>query len=119
MCRDSDQAIIRPLPRAKRVLSEPNVLPHIVQLLLTFDPRLVERVVNLLNVVMEVKKVYLDGQSEFSLPPSLPPSLSLSLSFSLPLYVHILNYIIITLFLVSRTTLSFPGSSPLVCSSSS
>ena len=35
--------IIRPLPRAKRVLSE-NCLPHLVQLLLTFDPTIVEKV---------------------------------------------------------------------------
>ena len=51
---DSEDAIIRPLPRAKRLLSEPNTLPHIVQLLLTFDPRLVEKVVTLLNIIMEV-----------------------------------------------------------------
>ena len=51
---DSDGAIIRPLPRAKRTLSEPNILPHMVQLLLTFDPRLVEKVVTLLNMIMEV-----------------------------------------------------------------
>ena len=51
---DSDNAVIRPLPRAKRLLSEPNTLPHLVQLLLTFDPRLVEKVVTLLNIIMEV-----------------------------------------------------------------
>ena len=51
--RDSDNAVIRPLPRAKRVLSEPNALPHLVQLLLTFDPRLVEKVVTLLNMIVE------------------------------------------------------------------
>ena len=51
--RDSDGCIIRPLPRAKRVLTEPNALPHLVQLLLTFDPRLVEKVVTLLNLVVE------------------------------------------------------------------
>ena len=45
---------MRPLPRAKRLLSEPTTEPHIVQLLLTFDPRLVEKVVTLLNVIMEV-----------------------------------------------------------------
>ena len=52
--RDSEGGIVRPLPRAKRLLSEPNTLPHVVQLLLTFDPRLVEKVVTLLNVIMEV-----------------------------------------------------------------
>ena len=51
---DVDNAIIRPLPRAKRTLSEPNILPHMVQLLLTFDPRLVEKVVTLLNSILEV-----------------------------------------------------------------
>lgn len=53
--RDSEDAIVRPIPRAKRLLSEPNTLPHIVQLLLTFDPRLVEKVVTLLNSVMLVR----------------------------------------------------------------
>ena len=52
--RDGEGGIVRPLPRAKRLLSEPTTLPHIVQLLLTFDPRLVEKVVTLLNVIMEV-----------------------------------------------------------------
>ena len=51
---DDDDAIIRPLPRAKQTLSEPNILPHMVQLLLTFDPRLVEKVVTLLNMIIEV-----------------------------------------------------------------
>lgn len=46
--RDADNAMIRPLPRAKRLLSEALVLPHVVQLLLTFDPLLVERVATLL-----------------------------------------------------------------------
>lgn len=52
--RDSENAIVRPLPRAKRLLSEPNTLPHIVQLLLTFDPSLVERVTKLLNIILQV-----------------------------------------------------------------
>jgi DnaJ family protein C protein 13 len=46
--RDTDGAIIRPMPMVKRILSESNVLPHIVQLLLTFDPVLVEQVAILL-----------------------------------------------------------------------
>jgi hypothetical protein len=41
--RDADGAVIRPLPTVMRVLSEPNALPHIVQLLVTFDPVLGER----------------------------------------------------------------------------
>ena len=36
--------VSRPLPTVKRILSEPNALPHIVQLLVTFDPVLVEQV---------------------------------------------------------------------------
>ena len=31
ICRDVDGAIVRPLPRAKRMLSEATCLPHIVQ----------------------------------------------------------------------------------------
>ena len=53
--RDIDDAVIRPLPRAKRMLSEPTALPHLVQLLLTFDPSLVDKVVTLLNNIMEVR----------------------------------------------------------------
>ena len=55
--RDAEKAIVRPLPRAKRLLSEPNALPHIVQLLLTFDPSLVERVTKLLNIILEVSTI--------------------------------------------------------------
>lgn len=51
--RDSDGAIIRPLPTVKRALSDPSHLQHIVQLLLTFDPVLVERVAVLLHHIME------------------------------------------------------------------
>jgi hypothetical protein len=39
--RDEDGAVIRPLPKVKQSLSDPAHLPHIVQLLLTFDPILV------------------------------------------------------------------------------
>lgn len=63
--RDQDDAIIRPLPRVKRLLSEPTCLAHIIQLLLTFDPILVEKVATLLCEVMkdnpEMSKVYLTG----------------------------------------------------------
>lgn len=63
--RDSDDAVIRPLPRVKRLLSDLQYLPHIVQLLLTFDPILVERVATLLCEVMrdnaDVSKIYLTG----------------------------------------------------------
>lgn len=63
--RDADNAVIRPLPRVKRLLSDPQCLPHVVQLLLTFDPVLVERVSTLLCEVMkdnpDVSKIYLSG----------------------------------------------------------
>ena len=42
--RDEDGAIVRPLPKVKRLLSDATCFPHIVQLLLTFDPLLVEKV---------------------------------------------------------------------------
>lgn len=50
--RDAEGSVIRPLPRVKRVLSEPLTLPHVIQLLLTFDPVLVEKVATLLTLVM-------------------------------------------------------------------
>lgn len=63
--RNKDDAIIRPLPKVKRILSEPTCLSHIVQLLLTFDPILVEKVACLLFEVMkdnpEISKVYTTG----------------------------------------------------------
>lgn len=46
-------AIIRPFPKIKRLLNDPTCLPHLVQLLLTFDPNLVEKVVNLLNALVQ------------------------------------------------------------------
>ncbi|CAG5130505.1 unnamed protein product, partial [Candidula unifasciata] len=67
--RDSDGAIIRPLPRIKRILSDATCLPHIVQLLLTFDPVLVEKVATLLYLVMQdnpvVSRLYLSGSFFF------------------------------------------------------
>lgn len=69
--RDEDGAIVRPLPRAQRLLSEPSCFPHVVQLLLTFDPILVEKVAVLLGVVMRdnpgVSKVYQTGVFYFIL----------------------------------------------------
>ncbi|XP_023317683.1 dnaJ homolog subfamily C member 13 isoform X2 [Trichogramma pretiosum] len=70
-CRDPDGAIIRPFPRVKRLLSDLQCLPHIVQLLLTFDPVLVERVATLLCEIIrdnpEISKVYLTGVFYFIL----------------------------------------------------
>ncbi|XP_073797395.1 dnaJ homolog subfamily C member 13 isoform X1 [Danio rerio] len=63
--RDEDNAIIRPLPKVKRLISDNTCLPHIVQLLLTFDPILVEKVANLLYLVMQdnpnLQRLYLSG----------------------------------------------------------
>jgi len=64
--RDADGAIIRPLPKIKQALSEtPNTLPHLVQLLLTFEPVLVEKTATLLHLVLEdnpkLPSLYLTG----------------------------------------------------------
>ncbi|KAJ8397415.1 hypothetical protein AAFF_G00439640 [Aldrovandia affinis] len=63
--RDQDNAIIRPLPRVKRLMSDNACLPHIVQLLLTFDPILVEKVAILLHLMMQdnpnLQRLYLTG----------------------------------------------------------
>uniref|UniRef100_A0A8C4HD35 J domain-containing protein n=1 Tax=Dicentrarchus labrax TaxID=13489 RepID=A0A8C4HD35_DICLA len=62
---DQDNAIIRPLPKIKRMISDNACLPHIVQLLLTFDPILVEKVANVLYLVMQdnpnLQRLYLTG----------------------------------------------------------
>ncbi|KAM3956718.1 receptor mediated endocytosis 8 [Aphomia sociella] len=69
--RDEEDAVIRPLPKIKRLLSEPACLAHVVQLLLTFDPILVEKVATLLYEVMqdnpEISKLYLTGVFYFML----------------------------------------------------
>ncbi|KAJ8718077.1 hypothetical protein PYW07_006007 [Mythimna separata] len=69
--RDEEDAVIRPLPKVKRMLSEPACLAHVVQLLLTFDPILVEKVATLLYEVMqdnpEISKLYLTGVFYFML----------------------------------------------------
>ena len=75
--RDSEDAIVRPLPRAKRLLSEPNTLPHIVQLLLTFDPSLVEKVTKLLNIILQVSVGCVPWSVFLSLPLFLSPSIFL------------------------------------------
>ncbi|GAA6092930.1 dnaJ homolog subfamily C member 13 isoform X2 [Tachysurus ichikawai] len=63
--RDQDNAIIRPLPKVKRLISDNTCLPHIVQLLMTFDPILVEKVAILLYLVMQdnpnLPRLYLTG----------------------------------------------------------
>lgn len=63
--REVDGAIVRPLPRIKQYLSDPSCLPHIVQLLLTFDPVIVVRVASLLTEMMQdnpsLPRLYLTG----------------------------------------------------------
>ncbi|KAK3858864.1 hypothetical protein Pcinc_034976 [Petrolisthes cinctipes] len=69
--RTEDGAVIRPLSRIKRLLSDPISLPHVVQLLLTFDPVLVEKVSVLLIEVMQdnpqMSTVYTTGVFYFIL----------------------------------------------------
>ena len=64
-------AIIRPFPKIKRALNDPTCLPHIVQLLLTFDPTLVEKLVNLLNDLAQdnplLSQFYMNGVFYFIL----------------------------------------------------
>lgn len=55
--RDESDAVIRPLPKAKKILSEPVLLYQIVQLLITYDPAIVQRVATLLNHVMQARAV--------------------------------------------------------------
>lgn len=63
--RDSNNCIVRPLPQIKRSLSEPVLLYQIVQLLLTYDPAIVQRVACLLLHVMQdnpfLSRLYLSG----------------------------------------------------------
>lgn len=69
--RDEHDAIVRPLPKVKRLLSEQGSLANIVQLLLTFDPILVEKVATLLTEVMrdnpELTKLHTTGVFYFIL----------------------------------------------------
>jgi len=62
---DLDGAIIRPFPRVKKYLSDSSCLPHIVQLLVTFDPVIVERVSTLMLSVIEenpmISQLYRSG----------------------------------------------------------
>lgn len=52
--RDENEYIVRPLPHVKRNLSEPVLLYQVVQLLLTYDPAIVQRVASLLLHILEV-----------------------------------------------------------------
>ena len=63
--RNAHGAIIRPLPKIMRLLTDANTLPHIVQLLLTFDPIVVEKVATLLDMIVQdnpvLSKLYSTG----------------------------------------------------------
>ncbi|KER23065.1 hypothetical protein T265_08964 [Opisthorchis viverrini] len=63
--RDLRGGVVRPLPKPRRVISQPQCLTHLTQLLLTFDPPLVERVVSLLHVLLDqnpcLPRLYLTG----------------------------------------------------------
>nr|CCC48508.1 putative endosomal trafficking protein RME-8, fragment [Trypanosoma vivax Y486] len=69
--KDDNGAVMQPLPLVKRYLSSPQVLPHIVQLLLTFDPGVCSRVHTLLCTVMDenptVSQFFLTGVFFFTL----------------------------------------------------
>lgn len=67
-----DGAVIRPVPRAKRLLASPQALPHVVQILLTEEPKLVDAAGELLMVLMEnndaaASKLYLTGFFYFAI----------------------------------------------------
>ncbi|VDM52100.1 unnamed protein product, partial [Angiostrongylus costaricensis] len=63
--RDENNSIIRPMPHVKKNLTEPVLLYQIVQLLLTYDPSIVQRVATLLYLVMQdnpfLSRLYLSG----------------------------------------------------------
>lgn len=69
--RSENQAVLIPGPRLSRKLTEFICLPHIVQVCLTHDPGLLERVATLLCQIMEdnpeMPKVYLTGVFYFML----------------------------------------------------
>uniref|UniRef100_A0A158R602 J domain-containing protein n=1 Tax=Syphacia muris TaxID=451379 RepID=A0A158R602_9BILA len=63
--RDESNLVIRPLPQVKRALSEPVLLYQLAQLLLTYDPAIVQRVASLFLHIMEdnpfLSRLYLSG----------------------------------------------------------
>ncbi|KAG5497983.1 hypothetical protein GH5_02779 [Leishmania sp. Ghana 2012 LV757] len=67
---NDEGAIMQPQPKVKRLLSSPGVLPHLVQLLLTFDSGICSRVHALLLSLMEanplVGRFFLTGVFFFS-----------------------------------------------------
>ncbi|ELP89557.1 DnaJ domain containing protein, partial [Entamoeba invadens IP1] len=70
--RDMNGILLRPIPRAKRLLSSPRHLPHVVQLLLTACPQIIDTSARLLKNLLEDNppaqpKFYLTGAFLFSL----------------------------------------------------
>lgn len=63
--RDENNSVIRPMPHVKKSLTEPVLLYQVVQLLLTYDPSIVQRVATLLYLVMQdnpfLPRLYLSG----------------------------------------------------------
>eukprot|EP01052_Picozoa_sp_SAG31_P006403 SAG31_NODE_294_length_18242_cov_28.418949_15_plen_452_part_00 len=65
--KDDAGTIMKPLPRARTILSDMKlVLPHIVQLLITQQPRLIERASELITLIVEenellIRKLYRTG----------------------------------------------------------
>lgn len=63
--RDESGAVIRPMPQIKKFLSGPVLLYQIVQLLLTYDPSVVQRVATLILDIMQdnpyISNLYLSG----------------------------------------------------------
>ncbi|VEL38157.1 unnamed protein product [Protopolystoma xenopodis] len=69
--RDIHGGIVRPLPLPRRALTHQDCLPHLVELLLTFDPALVEQIVSLLHTVVDqnpfLPRIYQTGVFYFVL----------------------------------------------------
>lgn len=51
--RAEDDSIIRPMSKVKQILSDETSLPHLIHLLLTFDPVIVEKIATLVYLIMQ------------------------------------------------------------------
>ena len=69
--RTAGGALIHPMPTPKKVLSHGERMPHLVQLLLTMEPSIVERAASLLTRLVEdnpyLPRLYLSGAFYFAL----------------------------------------------------
>eukprot|EP00002_Diphylleia_rotans_P000032 TRINITY_DN10013_c0_g1_i2.p1 TRINITY_DN10013_c0_g1~~TRINITY_DN10013_c0_g1_i2.p1 ORF type:complete len:2234 (+),score=354.17 TRINITY_DN10013_c0_g1_i2:44-6745(+) len=70
--RDAEGNLIRPIAKAKRQLSESTNFPHLVQMLLSFDPDVIDRTCKLLLEIIQdnsqaLPKLYLTGIFYFAL----------------------------------------------------